>query len=101
MFRPNQQVFAFLAGIVNIVNILIYISGVIMLVVFFWGLVKFLTRSSEESLADGRRLMVWGIVSFFVLFSLWGIVYFVQGNLNIKNANVESQQKLPGFFILQ
>lgn len=45
------------------------------LVIFFYGLIKFIAASGkEESIAQGRRLMTWGIIALFVIVSVWGLV---------------------------
>jgi hypothetical protein len=45
------------------------------LVVFLWGLLKFMSSvDSETAKESGRRLMVWGIVTLFVMVTVWGLV---------------------------
>lgn len=49
------------------------------LVVFFWGLAKFIFRlgGDENAVKEGKNLMVWGLIAFFVLLSLMGILAFI------------------------
>ncbi len=50
------------------------------LVVFFWGLVKYINSlSSEKDRQDGKNLMIWGVVALFVMVSVWGLVNLLQG----------------------
>lgn len=45
------------------------------LLTFFWGLAKFLGGGgSEQSVEEGKKLMLWGIIGLFVMVSTWGIV---------------------------
>lgn len=46
------------------------------LLVFIWGLVKFIFRvgGDEKALADGKKLMVWGLIALFILVSFWAII---------------------------
>jgi TM2 domain-containing membrane protein YozV len=69
------------SGAVNkIIPILIGLA----LVVFFFGLVKFIAQAGNtEAIADGRRLMLWGIVSLFIMVAIWGIIAFFADSLNI------------------
>jgi len=45
-------------------------------VLFFWGLVKFIWSPGEKD--QGKNIMVWGIVALFVMFTIWGIIEFIQ-----------------------
>ena len=45
------------------------------IVAFFYGLVKFINNANDsEAHEKGKSLMIWGLISFLVLISLWGIV---------------------------
>lgn len=77
----------------NLVNLLYAFKGVIdksfavasglALVVFIWGLAKFLFHISgdEKAIDEGKRVMKWGIIALFVLVSIWGIVTLIQTNI--------------------
>jgi len=73
------------AGLVNqlvgVINALIPVLGTIALLVFFWGLVRYIYDSSDaHSHTNGKELIVWGLIAMFVLFSVWGIInLFKQG----------------------
>ena len=49
------------------------------LLVFIWGLVKFIFRVSgdEKAVEEGKNLMKWGLIAFFVLISFMAILAFV------------------------
>ena len=56
----------------------------ILVIVFFWGLVKFIFSSgNEESKADGKKIMLWGLIAMFIAASVWGIVTFARRSLGI------------------
>lgn len=69
----------------DVVSILIGIMGLaypalvaLALVIFFWGLAKFISGGgSESSVEEGKKLMFWGIIGLFVLVSMWGIVHIL------------------------
>lgn len=45
------------------------------LLFFIWGLVQFILASgSEEAKEVGKRRMIWGILTLFVIVSVWGLV---------------------------
>lgn len=50
------------------------------LLVFFWGLAKFIARvggGDEKAVAEGKSLMIWGVLGLFVMMSIWGILSFL------------------------
>ena len=45
------------------------------LLFFIWGLVQFILASgSEDAKEVGKRRMVWGVTTLFVIVSVWGLV---------------------------
>ncbi len=68
----------------GIINTLIIIVAGLALLWFFWGLVKFIFHSGDaKTHEEGRNIMIWGIITLFVMFSLWGLLGFISGALNI------------------
>ena len=59
----------------DILQPLITLIIAIGLVVFLWGIVKYVTAGGDESKAkEGRDLMIYGIIALFVMVSVWGLV---------------------------
>jgi uncharacterized membrane-anchored protein len=67
----------------DIVLLLVPVVAGIALLVFFWGLVKFIANVSGDAkaVADGRNLMVWGLIALFAMIAVWGILAFFSGEL--------------------
>jgi len=53
----------------------------ISLVVFLWGIFKFVKSDGDDKQA-GRELMFWGIVALFVMISMWGLVAILRNTFN-------------------
>lgn len=51
------------------------------LLVFLWGLVKFIYRvgGDEKAVTEGKNLMIWGVIALFVMVSIWGIIRLLSG----------------------
>lgn len=64
----------------RILNELIPILIALALVIFFWGLIQYI-RSSGEGHGTGRNIMIAGIVSLFIMVSIWGIIRLLQNTL--------------------
>ena len=73
----------------------IFISAAIL--VFFWGIVKFIANAGDEkAIEDGKKFMIWGLVGLFVIISMWGIIGFLQETLAIGNiGSVGSGPSIP------
>ncbi len=68
----------------TIVNYLIILLSAAAIMVFFFGIVRFISRSgSEEAKEEGRRTMLWGTIALFIIFSLWAIIGLIQGDLTL------------------
>src|SRR3989344_7678054 len=45
------------------------------LVVFIWGVVQYMVNAgNSEKREEGRKFIIWGLVAFFVMLSIWGII---------------------------
>jgi uncharacterized membrane protein YidH (DUF202 family) len=70
----------------NIVSNLIPLIIGIALLVFIWGVVKFMMADDDSSRNDGKQKMIWGVVGLFVIISAWGLVYLLQTLVGIQGA---------------
>lgn len=60
---------------------------------FLWGLARFILNSGDEKVvAEGKKMMVWGVVALFVLLSVWGLVALLQTIVGTENATQEAPQ---------
>jgi hypothetical protein len=75
--------------ITDILYMLIPIVAGIALLVFFYGLAKFVLKVGDGAdLQQGRALMLWGIIGLFFMFAVWGIVEFVGDAFGIQQGGV-------------
>jgi hypothetical protein len=75
---PAQTTFQF-RDFVNLIitttNQLVTVLVVGMLVLFMWGLIRFIYNSSDgKKREQGKQFMLWGGLALFVAASLWGII---------------------------
>ncbi|MFW0870879.1 MAG: hypothetical protein ACKKL4_00225 [Patescibacteria group bacterium] len=69
--------------LVFIINASIGIIVALSVAVFFYGMAMYVFRmgsGSTEGHTGGYNLMMWGILIFFVMASVWGIVNLVAGS---------------------
>ncbi len=68
----------------KIVNPIIWVMFTVALIVFLWGIFKFLSSDEGgEGRTKGKDSMVWGIVGFLIMVGVWGIIAFVKETLKL------------------
>ena len=78
-----------LDAILNIIQQLTLIVASCSLLVFFWGLAKFiLNAESSDAQSKGRDLMTWGVIALFVMTSVFGILAFIERSLGVDGQDV-------------
>ncbi|MDO8548286.1 MAG: ion transporter [bacterium] len=82
----------------SVLNLLIPVLIAAALVVFFWGLIKYINKSGgEEGASAGRSTMIAGLVALFIMVSVWGIINLAQNALGVQgNAPVQVPQVPTG-----
>ncbi len=78
----------FVVAFGKLVNTALPIVVSLTVLVFFWGMAKYLFSAGDKSkLSEGRNMMVFCTLALFVMVSVWGIVMFFQQNLNITDSS--------------
>lgn len=69
-------------SLVSLIDKLVILVVAMSVLVFFWGMAMFIVKSGDsKSHERGRDMMLWGIIIFFVMGSLWGIVKLVTATI--------------------
>lgn len=67
-------------AIINFINsILVPVLFAVAFLTFLWGVYKYfiLGADSDTERATGRQFVLWGVIGFVVILSLWGLVGIV------------------------
>ncbi len=84
-----------LVTINDLLNLIVPIIMVIAIIVFFWGLVKYLMAAGDaESKSQGLHLMVGGIIALFVMATVWGLVQVLQDTFGITEGNAPNSNDI-------
>ena len=59
--------------------------GVLM---FFFGLLKYVYSLTKEEKKEARFILTWGIIVMFLISSIWGVIKFVQGEFGIGGVTI-------------
>src|SRR3989344_207097 len=67
-------------------NALIGLFITLAIVVFFWGLIRYLVEAGEEK-AKGLQIMFYGVLAIFVMVSIWGIIRLLQSTFKVTSTD--------------
>ncbi len=68
----------------QILNVVITIVFVLAILVFGWGVVKYITSAnSPDKEKEARQFLWWGVIGIFVLASIFGLVKFLGSSLGV------------------
>ena len=87
-----SDVGSFIINSIN--NILVPVLFAIAFLVFLWGAFQtfILGATDDTAKTKGKELMLWGLIGFFVMVSVWGLVNILTGTIGFSNP---SQATLP------
>lgn len=75
----------FISMILGFISYLIPLLIAIGLLVFLWGMAKFILHAEEdEKREEGRQLMMWGAIGLFVMVSFWGLTKILLGTFGFE-----------------
>lgn len=79
-FAAFDGVKGFLNEFKALINPVITLIFGLAIVYFFWGLSQFILRSGDaKTHEEGKNKMLYGVITLFVMFSIWGILGWING----------------------
>lgn len=78
----------------TLINRLIPFIIALTVLVFLWGVFKFVIANDAEKRKEARGYMVWGIVSLFIMVSVWGLVNILVRTFSL-NTNAPALPQVP------
>lgn len=80
-----SDVGSFIINTIN--NVLVPVLFAVAFIVFLWGAFNtfILGANDEEVKTSGKNLMLWGLIGFFVMVSVWGLVNILTGTISFGN----------------
>lgn len=80
----TPRTFSELVGfIICYINRIIPLVIGVALLVFFWGIIRYIWSGGEDAKAKGRNLMLWGVIALFVMVSIFGILAILKNSFGI------------------
>lgn len=90
-FDPNNSFKTYIGSITSFMNgVLVPLIFAVALLVFMYGMFKYfiLGGSDEDSQKEGKQLMIWAVVGFVAMISIFGVVNLVANGLGFANQSV-------------
>lgn len=87
--QPIQSAQALSSWIVDFINnILVPLIFALSFVVFIFGIFRYFIAgaANEEKRKSGRDIMIYGIIGFAVMITVWGLVHLLTGTITLNNA---------------
>lgn len=85
-----------LIGKVNqvIINPLITFLFALAVIIFLFGMVKFLANrnTSSDAASEGKKSMIWGIVGMMIMASVFGILEFIANTLEVDHIDFQRNE---------
>ena len=73
----------------NVLGPLVPLLISLTILVFIWGIIKFIKNADSKEREEGKRYMFWGIIGIFVMVSLWGLVNILQNSFNLNPNSID------------
>ncbi|MEK7602135.1 MAG: pilin [Patescibacteria group bacterium] len=94
---PIDQLGQFLQQFIRFFDLyLVPLIFALAFIVFLWGVYRYLIlgADNEEKRQEGQKFIMYGLIGFFIMISIWGIVNLLVGSLGFGN---DQRPNLPTF----
>ncbi len=86
--------------LISFINTTVSIIIALAVLGFFWGIFKYIFSAGDSSkIEEGRKIMVWGIITIFVMVSIWGILRLLSNTFLSSGSESTQQQYFSGRII--
>ncbi len=87
----------------SVTNVMGFINGYLVplvfavaFIAFLWGAFKFFIRSDKTDERDeGKQYMIWAVVGFVLMVSVWGIVNVLANGLGLNDQSIRNIPEIP------
>ena len=78
---------SFIINTIN--NVIVPVVFAIAFIVFLWGAFQtFILGANDAAVKEkGKNLMLWGLIGFFVMVSVWGLVNILTGTIGFSDTS--------------
>lgn len=85
--QGTGQLGPLLTQIRSLLNQVVPVLLALAVIYFFWGLIQFLRGAGDPKAHElGKTHMIYGIIAIFLMVSVFGLVNYLTGTLNLSNS---------------
>ena len=87
----------FIDTIIGLMNKVVPLLIGLAVLVFLWGVLKYVISGADDAdkRKEARGFMIWGIVSIFIMVSVWGLVGILQSSFGVGDGSDITLPVLP------
>ncbi len=76
-----------ISSVITVMNKVVPLLIGLAVLVFLWGVLKYVIAGSDDAgkRTEARGFMIWGIVSIFIMVSVWGLVGILQTSFGVSS----------------
>jgi hypothetical protein len=89
-FAKTQTLASIISIIAGYLTTILALMMGLAVVFFVWYVIKYFIQSSDTKRAEAAQYVMWSVIGFFVIFSLWGIVNILINTFNLGSNNAPS-----------
>lgn len=84
--------------LINLINtVLVPLLFAIAFIIFIYGVAKayIFSNGEPEKVSEGHKLILWGLIAFVVMISVWGLVNVVSNTFNLSGIGAPPFPQTP------
>lgn len=71
----------------SVLNALIGLSITAAIVVFFYGMIRYMISPDAGKKSEGMKMAIYGVVTIFIMVSIWGIIRLLQSTFKVTSTD--------------
>ncbi len=95
VFAFAQDATSILTVVSKIFNTIIPMLITLGIIYFIWNLIQLLIAKSDDVKKEAKNRMLWAVLIFFVILSIWGLVGIIQRTFGINTSGTISTEDIP------
>lgn len=79
------------------VDRLTFLAVAIGILIFIWGIIRYVVANNEEQKANAQRLILYGVIGLFAITAIWGLVKFLSNTTGVGGEVAPNLPCPPGY----
>ena len=97
-FGSGKTLSTLIASIAGYLNQILALLMGFAVVAFVWYIIKYFIRSNEGDRTEAAQYVMWSLIGFFIILSLWGLVNILISTFDLGTGSPGSWVSLKNLF---